>query len=234
MIILTESRPPQQGRPHEVIITPAPKPGCEPLWSINGVAVEPGDTEGGLRVDRIVGDKMIVTPVGNVENTTIEVSVNCPDGTGDSGGPLTVGGGTTDPCEQEPCKTARSVYSDAVQQALVTKTILGNLCLRAKIALVVFLLTLALFFAVIAALRLCEINTVFPTFCSTLKIALLVVTASMLSAVVWLATTLAQLYNARLDCGRDSITASTAYLNMLLKCKDRKCHLPQVKVDCEC
>ncbi len=118
MAKISESRPPVLGQQHTYTITPGPDPGCRVTFLINGQPVNIRAEVGGLKVVGFSAGSMTVGVTGNFGGTTVEGRIDCPERPTIHAGPIVVGSGSYDNCDQEPCKSLRQKYINAAMLAV--------------------------------------------------------------------------------------------------------------------
>src|SRR5262245_4656200 len=110
------------GQQHSYSIEPKPRTGCRVSYVIDGRTVNTRDQVGGLRVVGFTADGgMTVEVVGNTTWTLVEARIDCPEMPTIVAGPLQVGSGSRDTCEEEPCKDSRELYIKMALDGLETE-----------------------------------------------------------------------------------------------------------------
>ena len=234
MATITESRPPVLGQQHSYSISPPPSPGCIVTWFINGQQVTIRDSVGGLEVKGFgASGQMTVEVVGNTSGTTVEARTECPEQPTTVAGPIVVGSGSFNTCEQEPCKTSRQNYINSGFIAIESERALKLICGLYKLFLTAVLIVFLYFVVLLALSILCHLVLTFPTLCVAIDILLLAVFAGLTFAMARLLLLRTELQRRQRLCAIDSALLRIKYLQMQLDCP-RDCWVPELKVNCDC
>lgn len=234
MAQITESRPPVLGQQHSYSITPPPGLECIVTWFINGQHVTLRDRVGGLEVKGFgAAGQMTVEVVGNTDGTTVEARTDCPQQPTIPAGPIVVGSGSFDTCEQEPCKTSRQNYINAGFIALESELLVKLTCGVYKLFLAAVLIVFLYFLILLALSIVCHLAFTFPTLCVAIDILLLAVFAGLTVLMTRLTLLRLELQKLQRQCETDSATLRINYLRMQLNCPP-DCWVPEIKVNCNC
>ena len=234
MAKISESRPPVLGQQHTYTITPGPDPGCRVTFLINGQPVTLRDEVGGLKVVGFgAAGTMTVEVTGNFKGTTVEGLIDCPERPTIHAGPIVVGGGSFDNCEQEPCKSRRQAYINAAIVAIDQERFLRPLCKLYNLFRGILLILLLLLVALVALAIACAANPVFPLLCVTLNVMVAVLAAAVLAMTGFVLRYRRELYRVEIQCTILEVSMKIAYVNMVADCP-RECWIPEVKVNCNC
>jgi hypothetical protein len=235
MTALIESRPPMQGQQHSYSISPPRGVGCQIRWLINNRAVALGDKVGGLEVKGFgASGSMTVEVIGPVSWTEVEAQIDCPEMPTAHAGPMLVGTGMRDRCDEEPCKSDRQAYIRDALAALDAARNLSVACFGYKLLLAAVLIVLILWVIVLAAALVCHAALLFPTLCFVLDAFLAALSAGLAFASVKLARASKELLATQRQCAFAKAWMKAGYVRMQSDCP-RECWLPEVKVDdCGC
>jgi len=203
-------------------------------WFINGQQVTIRDVVGGLEVKGFgAAGQMTVEVVGNTFGTTVEAHTSCPEQPTIVAGPIVVGSGSFDTCEQEPCKTRRQNYINAGFIAIESERALKLICILYKLFLVAFLIGF-LYFVVILALSIaCHVVFFFPALCVAIDIVLFAVVAGLGVAMLKLLMLRWEVQKVQKLCAINLAILKINYLQMKIDCP-RDCWIPEIKVKCNC
>jgi hypothetical protein len=234
MAKITESRPPVMGQQHSYSIDPPPGLGCRVTFLINGQAVTIRDEVGGLRVVGFgAAGSMTVEVVGGFIGTTVTARIDCPEVPSSTAGPLEVGSGSFDNCDQEPCKSRRQSYINlaivAIEQERAVKLFCRLYRFLLRVLLVLFLLFLLATFMVV----LCQMVFFVPAVCLFFRGVFLALAAGLPLAAAMVFLLGVQVQRLQRSCGIVEAQLKTAFLNMQSDCP-LECRIPEVKINCNC
>jgi hypothetical protein len=234
MAKIFESRPPVLGQQHTYTITPGPDPGCRVTFLINRQPVNIRDEVGGLKVVGFgAAGSMTVEVTGNVAGTTVEGQIDCPERPGIHAGPIVVGSGSYDNCEQEPCKTLRQNYINAAILAIDQERLVKPLCRVYRFFLRLLWLLLVFLLLVTILALVCAANPVFPVLCVALNAIMMLLAAAVLALSIYVGLLRRALLQQEVACDLLLVSMKIAYLKMVVDCP-RECWIPEVKVECSC
>jgi hypothetical protein len=189
---------------------------------------------GGLEVKGFgASGQMLVEVIGATLGTSVEARIDCPEQPFILAGPLLVGTGSFDACEEEPCKTRRQNYVNAAIKAIDSERELKLRCALYKFFVRAFLVVFLFSVILLALSILCRLVFLFPTLCVAIDIILIAVIATMTGALARLLTLRFQLHGLQRLCGLDSASLRLSYMQMQLDCP-RGCWIREVKVNCDC
>lgn len=192
------------------------------------------DRVGGLEVKGLgASGQMTVEVAGDTSETTVEARINCPEQETIPVGPILVGSGSFDTCEQEPCKTSRQNYINAGFVALESEQLVKLICGVYKMFLAAVLIVFLYFIVLLALSILCHSVFTFPTLCVAIDILLLAVFAALTFAIGRLLLLRIELQKLQRQCELASARLRINYLRMQLDCPP-DCWVPEIKVNCNC
>lgn len=234
MAKITESRPPVLGQQHSYSILPKPSPGCRVTYVIDGRTVNLRDQVGGLRVVGFTADGgMTVETVGNTTYTIIEARIECPEMPTIVAGPIGVGSGSYDSCEQEPCKGSREIYVRAALDGLEAAQEVTVQCRLYKFFSFLVLVVFLFFVALLALFIACRALPLMAALCTAIDAALVALAAGIAAATAKLVLIRRAIYRLERLCAVHATVMAGTYLRMQRDCP-RDCWAPEVKIDCVC